>query len=151
VALQAQGLNEDAARFAYRANALQRKVLWFQMVQPNVSLRQRGRKLGAWGFSHLLNALAGYGYRPERSLFAYLLIVFGFMGLYLLASQFAVPHLHWDEALVLSLSSFHGRGFFPQTITLGDPYARLAATEAVLGLLVEVSLIATFTQRFFGK
>jgi len=151
VALQSQGLNEEAAHFAYRANGLQRKVLWFQMVQPKTSFWQRLRKLGSWGFSHLLNALTGYGYRPGRSAFAYLLIVFGFMGLYLLTSQFATPHLSWDEALVLSLSSFHGRGFFTQTITLGDPYARLAVSEAVLGLLVEVSLIATFTQRFFGK
>lgn len=73
------------------------------------------------------------------------------MGLYLLTSHFATPHLSWDEALVWSLSSFHGRGFFTQTLTLGDPYARLAVAEAVLGLFVEVSLIATFTQRFFGK
>lgn len=157
VALQAQGLNEEAAHFAYRANVLQRKVLWFQMVQsptplrPRIFLRHRVRTLGAWAFSHLLNTLAGYGYRPGRSFLAYLLIVLGFMGTYLLTSQFAVPHLSWDEALVLSLSSFHGRGFFTQTLTLGDPYARLAVAEAILGLFVEVSLIATFTQRFFGK
>jgi hypothetical protein len=66
-------------------------------------------------------------------------------------SHFTTPHLRWDEALVLSLSSFHGRGFFTQTITLGDAYARLAVTEAVLGLFIEISFIATFTQRFFGK
>lgn len=151
VALQAQGLNEDAARFAYRANVLQRKVLWLQMVQPKTSLQQRIRKFGAWVFSHLLNLVAGYGYRPERSLLAYLLVIFGFMGLYLLTSHFTTPHLRWDEALVLSVSSFHGRGFFTQTITLGDAYARLAVTEAVLGLFIEISFIATFTQRFFGK
>jgi uncharacterized protein YjbI with pentapeptide repeats len=151
VALQAQGLNEEAARFAYRANVLQRKVLWFQMSQPKASLRQRGRKLSAWVFSHLLNLVAGYGYKPERSLLAYLLVIFGFMGLYLLTSHFTTPHLRWDEALVLSLSSFHGRGFFSQTITLGDAYARLAVTEAVLGLFIEISFIATFTQRFFGR
>jgi hypothetical protein len=152
VALQAQGLNEEAARFAYRANVLQRKVLWFQMVEPqNTSLRQCGRKLGAWVFSHFLNLVVGYGYRPERSFLAYLLVIFGFMGLYLLTSHFTTPHLRWDEALVLSVSSFHGRGFFTQTITLGDPYAHLAVTEAVLGLFIEVSFIATFTQRFFGK
>ncbi len=152
VALQAQGLNEEAARFAYRANVLQRKVLWFQMIEPqNTSLRQRGRKLGAWVFSHFLNLVAGYGYRPERSFLAYLLVIFSFMGLYLLTSHITTPHLRWDEALVLSLSSFHGRGFFPQTITLGDPYARLAVTEAVLGLFIEISFIATFTQRFLGE
>ena len=52
---------------------------------------------------------------------------------------------------MLSVSSFHGRGFFPQSITLGDTYARLAAIEAVFGLLIEISFIATFTQRFFGS
>jgi hypothetical protein len=59
--------------------------------------------------------------------------------------------LTWDEALVLSVSSFHGRGFFLQNVTLGNPYARVAAAEAVLGLLIEISFIATFTQRFFGR
>lgn len=151
VALQDQGLNEEASRFAYRANLCQRKVLWFQMVQPGASLWRRVRKFWAWTFSHLLNLLAGYGYRPERSFLAYLLVIFGFMGLYLLTSHFTTPHLRWDEALVLSLSSFHGRGFFTQTVTLGDAYARLAVTEAVLGLFIEISFIATFTQRFLGK
>jgi len=56
-----------------------------------------------------------------------------------------------DEALVLSVSSFHGRGFFSQNITLGDAYAQIAALEAVVGLLIEISFIATFTQRFLGK
>lgn len=52
VALQAQGLNEDAARFAYRAQELQRVVF----------LRQR--KFGQYLFSGFLDLLAGYGYRP---------------------------------------------------------------------------------------
>jgi hypothetical protein len=71
--------------------------------------------------------------------------------LYLLNAQIVAPHLTWDQALVLNVSSFHGRGFFEQDITLGSGYARLAAAEAVPGLLIEISFIATFTQRFFGK
>ncbi len=139
VALQAQGLSEEAARFAYRAQHLQRIVL------------RRQRKWVAYLFSGMLDLLAGYGYRPVRSVIAYLVIIFGFMGLYLLNAHFVAPHLRWDEALVLSVSSFHGRGFFSQEISLGDTYARLAAAEAVVGLLIEISFIATFTQRFFGK
>jgi len=81
---------------------------------------------------------------------AYLVVIFSFMGLYLLNAHGAT-HLRWDEALVLSVSSFHGRGFFLQNVTLGDAFARLAAVEAVLGLLIEVIFIATFTQRFLGK
>jgi hypothetical protein len=49
------------------------------------------------------------------------------------------------------VTSFHGRGFFPGVIRLDDPITVLAASEAVVGLVIEVSLIAAFTQRFFGK
>jgi len=55
------------------------------------------------------------------------------------------------EALVLSICSFHGRGFFQAVQSLGDPVVILAAVEAVLGLLIEISFIATFTKRFLGK
>jgi uncharacterized protein YjbI with pentapeptide repeats len=139
VVLRDQGLNEEADHFAYHAQKLQRAV-W----------RQQHRYLKYVG-SCLLWLLAGYGYRPLRSLIAYLVIIFGFMGLYLLNAHFVAPHLRWDEALVLSVSSFHGRGFFTQNVTLGDTYARLAAIEAIVGLFIEISFIATFTQRFFGK
>ena len=139
VALRAQGLDEEAARFAYRAQRLQRIVFW------------RQGKFGSYVFSACLDLLAGYGYKPDRSLIAYLVVLFGFMGLYLLSAHETAAHLSWDEALVLSVSSFHGRGFFLQGVTLGDAFARLAAAEAVLGLLIEVSFIATFTQRFFGR
>jgi uncharacterized protein YjbI with pentapeptide repeats len=139
IALQTQGLNEVAAHFAYRALKLNRTVLWEQ------------RKTGQYLFSLLLDLLAGYGYKPIRSLLAYLLIIFGFMCLFLLNAQFVAPHLRWDEALVLSVSSFHGRGFFPQNIGLGDTFARLAAAEAVIGLFIEISFIATFTKRYFAS
>jgi hypothetical protein len=55
------------------------------------------------------------------------------------------------EALILSVSSFHGRGFFQPLQSLGDPVAALASIEAVVGLFIEISFIATFTQRFFGS
>jgi uncharacterized protein YjbI with pentapeptide repeats len=139
VALRAQGLDEDAARFAYRAQLLQRIVL-----------RRQG-KFRSYLFSLFLDLLAGYGYRPGRSVMAYLIVILSFMVLYLLNAHGASTHLSWDEALVLSVSSFHGRGFFLQNVALGDAFARLAAAEAVLGLLIEISFIATFTQRFFGR
>jgi hypothetical protein len=139
VVLREQGLNEEADHFAYRAQLLQRTV-WRLQRRPLKFL-----------LSWFLFLLAGYGYRPLRSLIAYLVIIFGFMGLYLLNAHFVAPHLRWDEALVLSVSSFHGRGFFTQNVTLGDTYARIAAIEAILGLFIEISFIATFTQRFFGR
>jgi uncharacterized protein YjbI with pentapeptide repeats len=169
ITLQSQGLNEDADRFAYRAQVLQRERLWLEVGLPSWGLWhkvaewlaqrlhssykpiQRLRKLGQWAFSLLLGTLAGYGYKPGRTLIAYIITSLGFTGLFLLTSSVVKPHVDFSEALILSISSFHGRGFLPQTITLGDPYARIAVVEAVFGLVIEVSFIATFTQRFFAK
>ena len=134
VALQAQGLNEEASRFAYRAQRLQRIVL-----------RQQ-KKIGQYLFSSFLDLLAGYGYKPGRSVTAYLLLILGFALAY-----YSFGHLAWYEALVVSLTAFHGRGFFAQQFQPGDPQSIIAAIEAVVGLLIEISFIATFTQRFFGK
>jgi hypothetical protein len=119
------------------------------VLQRQVLRRQRrwGSAAGSW----LLDALSGYGYKPMRSVAAYALIICLFAGAYLLNAQFAAPHLRWDEALVLSISSFHGRGFFTSGISLGDTLARLAAAEAIVGLLIEITFIATFTQRFFAR
>jgi hypothetical protein len=79
----------------------------------------------------LLDSIAGYGYKPLRSILAYLAIISLFAAAYLLNAQFATPHLTWDEALVLSISSFHGRGFFTSGISLGDTLARLST---ILGI-----------------
>ena len=52
---------------------------------------------------------------------------------------------------MVSLTAFHGRGFFATAFLPGDPQAALAAGEAVIGLLIEITFIATFTQRFFAR
>jgi len=139
VALQAGGLNEVAARFSYRAQKLQRIVL------------RRQRKFGQYLFSGFLDLLAGYGYRPGRSIFWYLVIIFGFALTYHTFGQLA---LYPPDALVFSLTSFHGRGFFPglgNEASLHNSLVMLAAIEAVVGLFIEISFIATFTKRFFGS
>jgi len=138
--LRSQGMNEEADHFAYRAQLLQRVVY------------RRQLKLLKYAFAWFLYLLAGYGYRPLRSLFIYLLVIASFAAGYYWATH--VPHVHplnCYEALVLSVSSFHGRGFFQPAQGPGDPVALLAAAEAVIGLLIEISFIATFTQRYFGK
>jgi hypothetical protein len=146
--LRDQGLSDAADRFAYRA----------QVCQRGVYLRHL--RLLRWGLSCFLDVLAGYGYRPGRTLLAYLVVIVGFAWAYFQATHGVLTlglhssqmqPLEWYEALVLSVSSFHGRGFFQPVQSLGDPVAILAAAEAVFGLLIEVSFIATFTQRFFGK
>jgi uncharacterized protein YjbI with pentapeptide repeats len=137
--LRDQGLNEPADQFAYRAQVLQRQVL-----------RRQGKPVRAIG-SWLLDLLAGHGYRPGRTLVAYLLAIFSFGTAYYFIGQAVGPHLSPLGALVFSMTSFHGRGFFPGGILLDDPITVLAAFEAFVGLVVEVSFIATFTQRFFAR
>lgn len=144
--LQAQGLNEDAAGFAYRAQKLQRIVL------------RRQKKFGQYILSGFLDLLAGYGYHPLRTLFWYALVICTFA----LAYHYVWVTYHLEKvthhplsyvgAFVFSITAFHGRGFF-----LGGDFGYdslitiLAAIEAVIGLIIEFSFIATFTQRFFGK
>lgn len=139
VAFQGQGLNEEAARFAYRAQLLQREVLKLQ------------KKPFAYFFSGFLDLLAGYGYKPERSIRAYLLVILTFAIIYFVLGQINGPAFSPISALVFSITSFHGRGFFPGGIPLDDPITVAAALEAIVGLTIEISFIATFTQRFFGK
>jgi len=157
VVLQAQGLNEDAFRFAYRAHVSQKAVFWFQMLQENIRLRTRISSLGNWLFSWFMFLIAGYSYRFGRSLLTYLAVITGFATLYYSYGITDVDahgkpgshHLSFYEALVVSMTAFHGRGFFVGTFSPGDPQALVAAIEAFLGLLIEVIFIATLTRRLF--
>jgi hypothetical protein len=160
VQLRAQGMSEVADRFLYRAQVGQRGVLLRRVLADWRSPWRIPGDFVRWLFSWFLDLLAGYGYRPGRTVFWYLVTIFGFMWGYLQVTHGAplfglhelpaTQPLQWYEALVLSVASFHGRGFFPQGSTLGGPVTILAALEAVIGLLLEITLIATLTQRFFG-
>src|SRR5579884_2041317 len=143
VVLRAQGLNEAADRFAYRAHVLQRKVL----------RRSGTHAYGSYLFSWFLYVLAGYGYKPGRTVIAYLSTILSFAILY-----YVLGHLAGNQtvmsplyALIVSIISFHGRGFFPGGFLPTLPMAICAACEAIIGLTIEISFIATFTQRYFGK
>ena len=135
IVLRNQGITEDASSFAYRAQRTQRKVLWYE------------HKFGQYFFSLFLDLITGYGYRPGRSLITYAVVISVFAFIYFLLG----PHLAWNEAIVISMTAFHGRGFFPDQFKPGDPQALVAAIEAFVGLLIEVTFIATLTQRLFGK
>jgi uncharacterized protein YjbI with pentapeptide repeats len=143
VVLRAQGLSEAADRFAYRAQVLQRKVL----------RRSGTRAYGSYLFSALLDVLAGYGYKPGRTVIAYLSTILSFAIIYYMLGHVAgnQPSMSPLYALVISIISFHGRGFFPAGFLPTLPMAVCAACEAIIGLTIEISFIATFTQRYFGK
>lgn len=162
-AMRSQGMNEEAIPFAYRGLILQRAILrryliWGTEIFSENETKHTGfrRRLHAlWGrihagasylFSWFLDILAGYGYKPERSLGIYLFTVIAFAGIYHVTGA-----LSWNEALIFSITSFHGRGFLPGTYSLANPETALAAYEGVIGLFIEVSFVATFTQRFFGR
>jgi hypothetical protein len=158
---RSQGLVEDGDRFAYRAQVLQRQVL-----------KRQGHLGGAFA-SWLLDLISGYGYRPLRSLYTYLLTISIFALLFWCITNnvsltfgwfthiitwlgmspppASTEHLQGYEAVVVSMTSFHGRGFFQPVQSPGDKVAILAAVEAFFGLLLEIVLIATFTQRFFAR
>jgi len=70
IALQVQGLGDVAARYAYRAQVMQRKRRFYE------------RRWGAWVGSLFLALLAGYGYRLWRILAAYAIVVTLFAVLY---------------------------------------------------------------------
>jgi len=145
-ALEAQGLTDPALRYRRRQHQLERAA------------QLRSFNLLGWLFSSALNVVSGYGDRPLRALGVYIAVILAFAGIYFGITTPDSPiffggsqPLQWHEALVFSLSSFHGRGFFPSTIGLGDPVAIVAALEAVVGLFIELVLIATFTRRLFER
>src|SRR6266487_938832 len=197
VALQTQGLNEHASRFAYRAQVLQQELIWMQlgcgnwiqkmieMIQGTAQwkglmrlswwrklslltwklerssiwkwwfgsqkwlykrfrrLRNQMRKLAAFLFSFFFGLLAGYGYRPGRTIIWYLTVILGFT---IIDTQYG--HLRFfPDALVFSIMSFHGRGFSPSLndqLSLHNALVVSAALEAIVGLIIEFSFIATF-------
>ncbi len=136
--LRNQGLNEEADYFAYRAQLLQRKVLWYQQY------------VGRWLFSIILALLSGYGYRLWRILAAYVVVVSLFGFAYFVMGIYYPPYLHLDQAYLQSITAFHGRVFSEQ-FSSNTPQIWVTAFEAVTGLVIEGVFIAMLVQRFFGK
>jgi uncharacterized protein YjbI with pentapeptide repeats len=144
--LRAQGMTEVADRFHYRAQVCQRRLLLRRFRIPQY--------LG----SLLLDLISGHGFKPGRSFLTYLFVIFGFAAAFFAIGS-GVLGIGGHEAinspvsaLVFSVTSFHGRGFFPGGgLALDDPITILAAIEAIMGLFIEITFIATFTQRFFAR
>lgn len=205
-ALRSQGLNEQADRFAYRAQVLRRQLAFLHVVwgrvaydQPDSAVLQfadnlaktpeenqkflvigetnhlvramprieisaaytlkrslhlgfRTKNLGIATGSLLLDLISGYGYRPLRSLLTYMLVIGGFAFVYYLFRDSVRPALNPIDSIIFSVTSFHGRGFMPgESVSLHNSLTITAAIEAIVGLLIEITFIATFTQRFFAR
>jgi uncharacterized protein YjbI with pentapeptide repeats len=138
--LRSQGLSEYADRYAFRAHVLRR------------TLQRKQRRWLRYFGSLLFGLSSGYGYKPLRSVATYLLLILGFAVTYYLLGDNTKPALDLNGAVVFSITSFHGRGFAPGgSLSPDNPITALAASEAVIGLVIEITFIATFTQRFFAR
>jgi len=62
--------------------------------------------------SLFLDLISGYGYRPIRSLIAYVLVILGFAVAYFFLGGANGQSITANEAIVISMTAFHGRGFF---------------------------------------
>ncbi len=140
VTLREQGMSEEAIPFAYRAQRLQLNVHWQQ------------KQIGRYLFSLFLDALAGYGYKPIRCFMAYACVILAFALTYFLLGPASHIQLTPLEAIVFSMISFHGRGFTPNiSVSISSPIAVITAMEALVGIIIELTLIATLTQRLFSR
>lgn len=142
VALREQGMNEEADRFAFRAQKLLRPIFRYD--------KQGGRWLLSWG----LALLAGYGFRLRHILIAYGLALTVFTGIYCamgVHSHAGEPGIRavWDSFLV-SLSAIHGRTTFEQ-LGAWSSAAWVAAFESVCGIVIEGIFVAMLIQRFFSR
>ena len=53
--------------------------------------------------------------------------------------------------MVVSITTFHGRGFFQPSSHPAKRWRFWRRLRQLIGLLIEITFIATFTQRFFAR
>ncbi len=140
LALQAQGMTDEANRFSYRSRVLHRKALALYGQ----------RRLAQYLLSLLLDALTGYGYRMSRMVAAYVVLILVFAAFYYGFSQGDGGHLGLSGAAVQSITAFHGR-VFSAGIKPNSPQSVVTAVEAITGFLFEGVFIAMLAQRVFGR
>lgn len=139
LALQEQGVTDAAARYAIRGQQLRRRLL-----------RHRWR-LFAWIASWVLAIASGYGYRLWRIFVTYVIIVLVCAVVYFGLGWYGYgPSIQPQEALLASVTAFHGR-VFSEEFSLQSPQAWVAAIEAILGFVVEGIFIAMLVQRVFNR
>ena len=136
VLLQSQGLNEEAAKFSYHAQKLQRIVFRLE------------RKYPEYIFSGILNLFAGYGYRPYRFFLATLIIVAVFSAAYYIITAMTGARITLWGAIALSIQNLFTPDFKLQAL---DLLKIIGAVEGLCGLFIAAILIAIVSQRILGK
>jgi hypothetical protein len=129
--LDSQALSDDAARFGYRAEVLQRAVYL------------RESRLSPYVTSLLLAVLGGYGYRPFRLVYVYVAVLFSYTLVYWWAPHIwhtALHQLSFSDAGLTSLQVVLGHGLpGGQDVPLADPVNLVADSE--VGLTVVYGLV----------
>ncbi len=130
-ALRDQGWNEQADRLTYRAQVLQRRVLWME--------RQHAAHL----FSLFLYLVTGYGQRLRHILFAYVAVVLFFTAIYFILGSVGGHHVRLDATLIESLKAIRE----PDPSALLSVRGFLTFLEGILGLVLEATLVGMLVQR----
>ena len=139
VALRQQGLDQPADFYARRGYVLRQREHWAN----HAYLR--------WAGFAMLGLVAGYGFRARNILATYFLTIAAFAVGYTRAGALdstgqRVAVGPWS-AIVYSITAFHGRGVGLQSLTtVGEV---LSAVEAVLGLVLEATIVLVVVQRLF--
>jgi hypothetical protein len=133
-------MNRKAIFFEERARL---GFSWRAISSPRAFLR--------WLVSWMIGTFADYGDYIGRLFLTYAVVVLGFAAIMFAVASPTLTLDHIRDVLVLSVTSFHGRGVQPPGLTLTDTLATLAGAEAVFGLLIEGLFIAAFTCRVTGN
>lgn len=127
-------------------------LLLLMVLVVGIFSQRRGRKLLAYLFSGFLATLTGYGFRMERIVLWYVLLISGFAAAYYSVGVKQPRDISIAEALIVSVTAFHGRVFTnPFMPNIPDAQVIITAIEAVVGLIIEGVFIAMLTQRFFNR
>lgn len=127
LALQHQGMYEEANRFHYRAH----------VVKCTLLRKQQPQNLIPYVTSLLFELVCGYGYKLKRTIFVYILI----NALWTFLYHLSPPYLSWTAALLFSFLSFHGKGLFEATSSINQEQLALATIETIIGTLYEVLFV----------
>jgi uncharacterized protein YjbI with pentapeptide repeats len=138
--LRAQGINEHANRFAYRAQVVERDLLWMQ------------KRYFTCAFSWFLFAATGYGQKLYRIAVTYAAIVAFFAILYFLRDlprSLDRAGAGAGNALIRSLTAFHSLevGISALAHPWGPTWGVLEFAEGLLGLIVAATLVGMLVQR----
>lgn len=163
-ALRQCGLARESVDLHYRSMLMDQRASEFEFKTRLLFLAPRGSgflrrvrrfltspaHLLRWIGTLLLGAIAGYGDKPWRALISYAIVVTAFAAGYFAVSTPTNHPLGVIGSLVLSLTSFHGRGFNSINVAIQSPVAEISALEAMMGAFIELLFVAAFTRRFLG-